>query len=103
MLGSLYRLFARIQAVFRSADFDRDLDTELEAHIKLLAEDLIRAGTPPEQAERMARIELGGVSQLHEAHRETRALPFLDILRQDLRYTFRTLRQNAGFTTPECS
>ena len=46
----------------------------------------------------MARIELGGVHQLREAHREARALPFLDTLRQDLRYTFRTLRQNAGFT-----
>jgi predicted permease len=98
MLSSLYRLFARIQAVFQSSDFDRDLDTELEAHIKLLTEDHVRAGTPPEQAERMARIELGSVHQLHEAHREARALPFLDTLRQDLRYTFRTLRQNPGFT-----
>jgi predicted permease len=35
---------------------------------------------------------------LHEAHREIRALPFLDTLRQDLRYTFRTLRENPGFT-----
>jgi predicted permease len=98
MLSSLYRLFARIQAVFQSSDFDRDLDTELEAHIKLLTEDHVRAGTPPEQAERKARIELGSVHQLHEAHREARALPFLDTLRQDLRYTFRTLRQNPGFT-----
>lgn len=99
MLSALYRLFARIQAVFRSPDFDRDLEFELEAHVKLLTEDHIRAGTPPDQAERMARIELGGVYQLQEAHREIRALPFLDTLRQDLRYTFRTMRQNAGFTT----
>jgi predicted permease len=35
---------------------------------------------------------------LHEAHREIRALPFLDTLRQDLRYTFRALRENPGFT-----
>ena len=46
----------------------------------------------------MARIELGGVTQLREEHREIRALPFLDTLFQDLRYTFRTLRHNAGFT-----
>ncbi len=99
MLSFWYRLFARILAVLRPADFDRDLDTELESHIQLLTEEHIRTGTPPEQAARRARIELGGVYQLHEAHREARALPFLDTLSQDLSYTFRTLRQNAGFTT----
>lgn len=99
MLGSLHRIIARIRAVFQRADFDLDLEFELEAHVQLLAEDHIHRGVPSAEAERLARIQLGGVYQLHEAHRETRALPFLDTLRQDLRYAFRTLRQNAGFTT----
>lgn len=98
MLSALHRMMARIRAVFQRADFDRDLEFELEAHIQLLTEDNIHRGMPRHEAERLARIELGGRYQLHEAHRETRALPFLDTLRQDLRYTFRTLRQNAGFT-----
>jgi hypothetical protein len=98
MLSAFHRLIGRIRAVFQRADFDRDLEFELEAHIQLLAEDHILRGTPREEAERLARIELGGVHQLHEAHREIRALPFLDTLRQDLRYTFRTLRENPGFT-----
>jgi predicted permease len=85
-------------AVFRSSEFDRDLNTELEGHIKLLAEDHIRRGVPPAEAERLARIELGGIAQLREAHRDTRGLPFLETLLQDLRYTFRTLRNNAVFT-----
>src|SRR5580704_2762419 len=99
MLSSLYRLFARIKAVFRPSDSDRELEFELEAHVQLLTEDYVLQGTPHHEAQRLARIKLGGVYQLHEAHREIRALPFLDNLRQDLRYTFRTLRQNAGFTT----
>ncbi|MGD0295820.1 MAG: ABC transporter permease [Bryobacteraceae bacterium] len=98
MLSAFHRLIGRIRAVFQRADFDRDLEFELEAHIQLLAEDHILRGTPREEAERLARIELGGVHQLHEAHREIRALPFLDTLRQDLRYTFRALRENPGFT-----
>src|SRR5580704_16119354 len=98
MLTTFYRLLARIWAAFRPGEFDRDLDTELASHIQLLAEDYIRRGTPPREAERMARIALGGATELREAHRETRALPFLDILFQDLRYTFRALRHNAGFT-----
>jgi hypothetical protein len=98
MLSSLHRIIARIRAVFQRAESDRDLEFELEAHVQLLAEDHILRGLPRDQAERLARIQLGGVNQLHEAHREIRALPFLDTLRQDLRYTFRTMRQNAGFT-----
>jgi hypothetical protein len=98
MLSSLHRVFARIRAVFRSRDLDRDLATELESHINLLTEDYIRRGAPPEEATRRARIELGGVAQLRESHRETRGLPFLETLLQDLRYTFRILGHNAGFS-----
>jgi predicted permease len=98
MLSAFHRIIARIRAVFQRTDSDRDLEFELEEHVQLLAEDHQLRGTPRDEAERLARIELGGVYQLREAHRETRALPFLDTLRQDLRYTFRTLRQNAGFT-----
>jgi predicted permease len=98
MLDSIHRVLARICAVFQSSDFDRDLHAEIDAHLSLLAEDHIRKGTPPEEAKRLARLELGGVSQLREAHREVRGLPFLDVFLQDLRYTFRILRRNAGFT-----
>ena len=98
MLSSLHRMFARIRAIFRFRDLDRDLATELESHINLLAEDYVRKGASQEEATRWARIELGGVQQLREAHRETRGLPFIDTLRQDLRYTFRILRHNPGFS-----
>ncbi|MBV9265424.1 MAG: hypothetical protein JO061_04570, partial [Acidobacteriaceae bacterium] len=84
MLTSFNRMIARIWAVFRSSDLDRQLREELEAHIALRTEDLVRRGVKPEEAERTARIELGGIAQLREAHRETRALPFLDNLFQDL-------------------
>ena len=94
----LKQAVARAAAFFRASDLDRDFNAELEAHAAMLAEDHIRRGMAPRQAERAARLELGGHTQLREAHRETRGAPFLDTLLQDLRYTFRTLRRDTGFT-----
>src|SRR6266404_4428457 len=97
MLSRLNQLLARVGAFFRSADLDRDLDEELEAHLNLLTDDNIRRGMSPEEARRAAQLALGNFVSLREAHRETRGLPLVDTLLQDLRYTFRTLRRDMGF------
>lgn len=99
MLSSIRRILARIAAVFHSRDLDNELAEELDAHIGLRTRDLIRRGMTPEAAERTARIELGGVTQLRETHRALRGLPFLDILSQDLRYIRRALAKTPGFTS----
>jgi hypothetical protein len=97
MLSRLNQLLARIGAFFRSADLDRDLDEELEAHLNMLTDENIRRGMSPEDARRAAQLGLGNFASLREAHRETRGLPLVDTLLQDLRYTFRTLRRDMGF------
>jgi predicted permease len=88
---------ARIRALFRTGEDDRDFGLELESHLSMLTEEKIRAGLTAEEARRQARLELGGVAQLRQAHREARLLPFADTLLQDMRYAFRTLRRDAGF------
>lgn len=98
MLSGFHRALARIRAVFQSGDLDRNLNAEIESHIRLRSEDYVSRGVLPAEAERLARIELGGIAQLREAHRETRSLPFIETLVQDLRYAFRGMRRNAGFT-----
>jgi putative ABC transport system permease protein len=98
VLSAFHRAIARIRAVFQSGDLDRNLDTEIESHIGLRTQDYVSRGVLPDEAERLARIELGGIAQLREAHRETRSLPFVETLVQDLRYSFRGMRRDAAFT-----
>ena len=96
-MSYLNRLVARIVAWFKRAELDQDLDAELETHQYLLVEEGIQRGLSPDEARREARLRLGNVTSLREQHRETRGLPFLDTLLQDLRYTFRILRRDTGF------
>ena len=98
MLARFHRTLSRLRAFFSSEKYETDLDGELAEHLNLLADEHIRRGVSPEEAHRLARIEFGGIAQLKESHRETRAIPFLDVLLQDLRYAFRTIRRNVGFT-----
>jgi len=41
-----------------------DLDQEVHSHLEMLTEENIRVGMPPKEAQRAARIELGGVEQV---------------------------------------
>src|SRR5262249_50710051 len=90
---------ARIRTFFSGRKLDRDFEQELESHLLMLTGENIRRGMTPAEAAREACVRLGGVASLQESHREVRGLPFLDTLRQDLRYTFRGLRKNPAFTT----
>jgi macrolide transport system ATP-binding/permease protein len=98
MLSGLQHLFARFTAFFKARHFDSDFDQELRSHLAMLTEDNIGRGMTPEQARRAALIRLGSVESTKESHREVRGLPVVDTLLQDVRFTVRTLRRDAGFT-----
>jgi predicted permease len=98
MLTAFHRVIAQIRAMFQARDLDRTLDVEIESHIRLRADDYIGQGVLAAEAERLARIELGGLGELREAHRDARSLPLIETLVQDLRYAFRGMRRDTGFT-----
>jgi predicted permease len=95
----LRAVFSRLKALFQKTPLDQEFEEELAAHIELLTEENMQRGMTRGEAHRSAFIKLGGIEPAKELHRDTRSLPFLDSLFQDLRYTFRTLRRDIGFTT----
>ncbi|MBV8905825.1 MAG: ABC transporter permease, partial [Acidobacteriia bacterium] len=74
------------------------MDTELHFHLAAYAEDLVHRGLPPAEAMRRARLEFGGIESAKEECREARGLNLLENALQDLRFGFRMLRKNPGFT-----
>ena len=82
----------------RRSRMETDMAEELRFHIESRKEHLIRSGQSPSQAERQARIEFGAVESYKESCREASGLAWFDELRGNLRFTFRALRMNPGFT-----
>lgn len=79
-------------------DMERKLDKELQFHLDQHTKDLIARGHSPEEARRLARLEVGGPEQVKEVCRDARGTRWLHDFIQDARYTLRTLRQRPGFT-----
>jgi len=97
-MTTLREAWNRIQSFFHKPQRDADLDAELQSHLELAIEENLQQGMPPDEARRKALIRFGGIPQAKEQQREARGLPWLDILLQDLRFTFRTLRRDPTFT-----
>jgi len=97
-MAALQRFLNRILSFFSKEHHDAELEAEVANHLDLAIEDNLRRGMSPQEARRQALLRFGGPQQAKEHQRETRGLPWLDILLQDLRFTLRTLRRDRAFT-----
>ena len=82
-----------LRNLFLTRRVDADLDREVHAHLEMLIEEKLRAGMPAAEAQRAARIELGGAEQVKEEVREKRLGNWLHSVLSDCRYAVRQLRR----------
>lgn len=87
-----------LRNLFLSRHVDRDLDQEVRSHLEMLTEENLRAGMPQNEAQRAARIELGGIEQVKEQVREERLGNWLPSVIADCRFALRQLRKSPTFT-----
>jgi predicted permease len=77
---------------------ENQLEKELRFHLEQHQSDLIAHGHSAAEAEREARIALGGPEQVKERCRDARGTRWAEELIQDTRYAVRSFRHKPGFT-----
>ena len=90
-MKSMRRMIWQVRAMFSGEHADAEMERELATHLHLLEDELMRKGATPDEARRLARIQLGGVEQVRIMHREERGLPFVESLAADVRFGWRQL------------
>jgi predicted permease len=90
--------FRRLAGYVHRQEQDRDFAQELDSHLRMHIEDHRRAGMTEQEARRAALIKLGGLAAAKEQVRDRQRLPWLDAFGQDLRFGWRMLCKNHGFT-----
>ena len=82
----------------RRARLERDLDRELAYHLDRRVDELMAAGASEAEARRRANLEIGGLTRVRDAVRETWTWPTLDALVLDLRYAIRSLANDFRYS-----
>jgi predicted permease len=87
-----------LRGFLRRQRHEADLDRELRLHLDQRIDDLLASGHTRDEAERIARRELGSVAQITAEARDQRPGARLDQLIYDLRDAWRALRRSPGIT-----
>ncbi|MEZ5316441.1 MAG: ABC transporter permease [Vicinamibacterales bacterium] len=91
-----HRLRELCRTLFRGRRVDRDLDDELHDWVETLAARHRARGANAGEADRLARVELGGLAQVKEEARAVRNGSQLESTSMDVRYAWRAWRRTPG-------
>ncbi|MPY91030.1 MAG: FtsX-like permease family protein [Luteitalea sp.] len=90
-------LALRLRSVFKRRAVEQELDDELQFHLERQVTSYMRQGLARDDAVRRARLELGGLDQIKEEHRDARGISLVDDLDRDVRYAARQVCRSPGF------
>jgi predicted permease len=93
----LRSFFVGLRGLLGKRAADRDLDDELRAFLDASIEHKVRSGMSPNEARRIARLELGCEDSVKEAVRDVAWESVLDGIRRDVGYGVRSLARNPSF------
>ncbi len=93
-----FRFRSALRNLFRRPQIEDRLDEELRACVEMAIDERIAAGMPASEARRTVMAEFGGIEQVKQTVRDNRAGTAAERVWQDVRYGFRQLRRNRGFT-----
>src|SRR5437867_1171527 len=97
-MNTLRQLALKLRSLFHSRAVKREIDEELRLHLELRTAENLAAGMSPEDAARAARRRFGNVQSVREECRDVRGASFGEATLMDLRFAFRQLLKNPGFT-----
>jgi predicted permease len=91
------RFFLRLWNVVRRDRAEQSLSREIASHLAMLEEEFLRRGLSPADAQRAARLAMGGVEQVKESQRDARSFVWLDDAKRDIVHALRLIRRNPLF------
>jgi putative ABC transport system permease protein len=83
--------------MWRTGRSDEDFRQEIEAHIALETDRLVRSGMRPDEARAAAVRAFGNITRTRERFYESRRLMWLEHANRDVRYALRTLAKTPAF------
>jgi len=93
------KTWLQIKALWKRPQLDRDLDDEIAFHLAMREEKNRAAGIDATEALHAARRQFGNFTQTKDRSRDMWTFPSAENILRDVRFGFRVLVKNPGFTS----
>ena len=99
MMRWLGDLWFRVRAITRRGQLEREMAEEFGFHLEMEAKKYEEQGTPPQEAQRLARLKFGGEERFKEKARESWGVGAITDLGGAIRFAARQLLKHPAFST----